>query len=146
MLITIKGRCVVKGKASGEALVTTEPICFVGGINTKTGILTEIGHELCGQCVAGKVLVFPTGKGSTGGSYVLFEAVSNGVGPCAIINCNIEQVTAAGCIISGIPVLDCLEKNPVQVIRSGDYVEVNATEGFIKITKEGVKKNGKINT
>jgi predicted aconitase with swiveling domain len=136
MAIIVKGRCVVKGKAAGKALVSTEPICFVGGINTKTGILTEIGHELYGQCVAGKVLVFPTGKGSTGGSYVLFEAVSNGVGPCAIINCNIEQVTAVGCIISEIPTLDRLEANPIEFIKSGDFVEVNATEGFLKVIKK----------
>jgi len=133
MEIIIKGRGVVRGEASGSALVSKEPICFVGGINTKTGVLTEKGHELYGQCAAGKVLVFPTGKGSTGGAYVLFEAVSNGVGPCAIINCDIEQVTAVGCIISEIPALDRLERNPIETIKTGDLIKVNATKGFIKV-------------
>jgi predicted aconitase with swiveling domain len=129
----LHGRKVVGGKAKGVALVTGEPICFLGGIDVKTGMVTEVGHPLYGQCIAGKVLIFPTGKGSTGGSYLIYEAVNNGVGPCAMINRAVEQVTVIGCIISEIPMLDRLDSDPVTAIKTGDVVEVNADEGTLKV-------------
>lgn len=129
----LHGRKVVGGKAKGAALVSSEPICFLGGIDVKTGKVTEVGHPLYGQCIAGKVLIFPTGKGSTGGSYLIYEAASNGVGPCAMINRAVEQVTVIGCIISDIPMLDRFDSDPVTTIKSGDVVEVDADGGLIKI-------------
>lgn len=130
----IHGRKVVGGKASGPALVTDEPICFLGGVDVTTGIITEVGHPLKGKCIAGKVLVFPTGKGSTGGSYLIFEAASNGVGPCAMINRNVEQVTAIGCIIAEIPMVDKFDSDPIANIKDGDMVEVDADTGVVSIT------------
>jgi predicted aconitase with swiveling domain len=132
----IKGRQVVQGKASGPALVSSEPICYLGGVDVKTGKITEVGHPLYGRSIAGKVLVFPTGKGSTGGSYLIYEAASNGVGPCAMINRNIEQVTAVGCIISDIPVIDRLEQDPITAIKDDDFVEVDADNGMVRITRK----------
>jgi predicted aconitase with swiveling domain len=130
----LHGRKVVGGKARGAALVTDEPICFLGGVDVTTGIITEVGHPLKGKCIAGKVLVFPTGKGSTGGSYLIYEAVSNGVGPCAMINRNVEQVTAIGCIISEIPMVDKLDCDPTVAIKDGDIVEVDADAGSVSVT------------
>lgn len=121
------------GTVRGEALVSSEPICFLGGIDVKTGRVTEVGHPLEGRNITGKVLVFPTGKGSTGGSYLLYEAVENGVGPRAMINRTIEQVTAIGAIISEIPVLDCVDPDPIQTIKDGDLLEVDADAGRITI-------------
>jgi predicted aconitase with swiveling domain len=131
----IKGRQVVRGKASGPALVSSEPICYLGGVDVKTGRITEVGHPLYGKSIAGKVLVFPTGKGSTGGSYLIFEATSNGVGPCAMLNRNIEQVTAVGCIISDIPVMDQLERDPITAIRDDDLIEVDSDNGIVRVTR-----------
>jgi predicted aconitase with swiveling domain len=135
MEITLKARKVVKGKASGEALVCDEAICFVGGINIKTGDFTEKDHVLFGTNVKVKVLVYPTGKGSTGGAYCLYAAVTNGVGPAALINRNIEQVTAVGAVISEIPVVDQVIPDPIETIKTGDFVEVDATNGIIKLTR-----------
>jgi predicted aconitase with swiveling domain len=128
-----KGRKVVGGKARGEALVSKEPICFLGGIDVKTGRVTEVGHPLEGKNIAGKVLIFPTGKGSTGGSYLIFEAAENGVGPCAMINRTVEQVTVIGCIIAEIPMIDNVDPDPIELIKDGDLLEVNADEGIIRI-------------
>lgn len=133
MVDVLRGRKVVGGKASGEALVSTEPICFLGGIDVKTGKVTEVGHPLEGKNIAGKVLVFPTGKGSTGGAYLIFEAAENGMGPCAMINRSVEQVTAIGCIIGEIPIVDNVTPDPIETIHDGDMVEVNADEGIIRI-------------
>ncbi|HQL37152.1 MAG TPA: DUF126 domain-containing protein [Bacillota bacterium] len=135
MEIILRGRTVVKGKAKGEALVTDKPISFVGGIDTETGEFIEHEHPLFRQNIAGKILVYPTGKGSTGGSYVLYEAAYNGVGPAAIINNRIEQVTAVGSVLAEIPVIDQVKPDPVQCIKTGDYVEVDATEGVIQVIK-----------
>jgi hypothetical protein len=129
----LRGRKVVGGKAKGPALVTSEPICFLGGVDVTTGIITEVGHPLKGKCIAGKVLVFPTGKGSTGGSYLIYEAASNGVGPCAMINRAVEQVTAIGCIIAEIPMVDKMDPDPITTIRDGDIVEVDAEAGVVKV-------------
>jgi len=131
-----KGRKVVGGKARGEALVSKEPICFLGGIDVKTGRVTEVGHPLEGKNIAGKVLVFPTGKGSTGGSYLIFESVENGVGPCAMVNRAVEQVTAIGCIIAEIPMMDRVEPDPIELIKDGDLLEVDADAGTITIVKK----------
>jgi predicted aconitase with swiveling domain len=105
-------------------------------VDVKSGKITEVGHPLYGKSIAGKVLVFPTGKGSTGGSYLIYEAASNGVGPCAMINRNIEQVTAVGCIISDIPVIDRLEQDPITAIKDDDFVEVDADNGIVRITRK----------
>jgi len=136
MELLLKGRTVVKGKASGIAVVTDKPVCFVGGIDVETGEFIEHEHPLFGTRLKGRVLVYPTGKGSTGGSYVLYEAASNGVGPAAIINNRIEQVTAVGAILSEIPTVDQVEPNPIDVIKNGDFVEIDATAGTIKVTRK----------
>ena len=133
--IRIKGRKVVGGKATGEAVVSPEPLCFLGGVDVQTGIVTEKEHAIEGQSMAGKVLIFPIGRGSTGGAYLIYETASNGKGPAAVINLKADPVTAVGCIIAGIPMLVEPEQNPLEVIRDGDLVEVNADEEVIIIRR-----------
>ncbi len=120
---TFTGRIIKSGVAEGEALVSAEPIGFLGGVDAETGIVTEKGHPLEGECVAGKVLVFPTGKGSTVGSYVLYQLAVNGRAPAAILNAESEPIVAVGAIISEIPMVDQL---PIERIHTGDLVAVEA--------------------
>ncbi|MHB1317643.1 MAG: DUF126 domain-containing protein [Anaerolineae bacterium] len=115
-------RVIKSGVAEGEALVSAEPIGFLGGVDGATGIVTERGHSLEGTCVAGRVLVFPTGKGSTVGSYVLYQLAAAGLAPAAIINAESEPIVAVGAIISDIPMVD---RAPVEAIRTGDRVRVD---------------------
>jgi hypothetical protein len=128
-------RChkVSKGKSIGEALVSHSPISFFGGVNPETGLIVEKGHELIGSSVFGKVLVFPTGKGSTAGSYQLYELTISKKAPRAIINIKADPVVAAGAIISGIPMVDGLDQNPIEVIQTGDVVEVDADQGVVRV-------------
>jgi predicted aconitase with swiveling domain len=84
--IVLHGRKLVEGTAEGEALVTSQPLSFMGSVNPKTGQIIEGGHELEGEMLKDKIFAFPFSKGSTGGSYMLYEVVQNGVGPRAIIN------------------------------------------------------------
>jgi uncharacterized protein len=131
----LRGRGIVGGKANGVAIVTREPICFLGGVDVETGAITERGHELRGQSIAGKVLVFPMGKGSTGGSYLIYEAAINGVGPLAIVNARAEQVTVTGCVIAEIPMVADCDADPTEAISSGDHVVVDADAGTVIVEK-----------
>lgn len=129
----LKGRKVMSGKAEGEALVSTDPVSFYGGVDPVTGCVTEPGHCCCGESVTGKVFVFPTGKGSTVGSYVIYRMKKLGTAPAAIINKETESIIATGCVISDIPLVDKLDKNPVYVIKTGEIVKVDADEGIVEI-------------
>jgi len=129
----IKGRKISNGEAEGEVLITTQEISFYGGVDPDTGVVTEKGHELEGRSIAGKILVFPQGKGSTVGSYTLYRMKKNGTAPKAIINKECETIVAVGAIISEIPLVDRLEKDPFEILKNGQRIKVNATEGVIEI-------------
>ena len=117
----LKGRIISKGTAQEEALVTSMPISFYGGVDPNTGEVLEKGHELQGKSVKGKILVFPTGKGSTVGSYTLYRLKKNGVAPAGIINRECETVVAVGAIISEIP---CVDKIDISKIETGDIIRI----------------------
>jgi phosphomecalonate degydratase small subunit len=117
----MKGRVIYKGMVEGEALTTTQPISFYGGVDPNTGEVIEKGHELQGKSVKGKVLVFPSGKGSTVGSYTLYRMKKNGTAPAAIINKDCETIIAVGAIISEIP---CVDKIDIGEIKTGNRVRV----------------------
>lgn len=134
MSTTVKGRIVLgkgKGVITGTALVTIEPICFLGGVDVKTGNITEKGHPLYGQCMKDSILVFPTGKGSTGGSYLIYDTIMNGNGPKCMLNLAVEQVTAIGCIMGDMPVIDQPEADITRLIHIGDQVSVDFDQGII---------------
>jgi len=126
----MKGRTISPGKARGEALVSKSPIGFYGGVDARTGVVIEKGHELEGECVRGKVLVFPRGKGSTVGSYVIYGLKKNGVAPAAIVNEETETIVATGAILAGIPCVDGID---IGRIKTGDVVAVNADEGTVEV-------------
>ncbi len=132
--LVLKGRKIVAGKASGEAIVTREAISFNGGVDNMTGIVTEPGHEIEGVNIAGKVLVFLTGKGSTGGSYKIYDMVSRGTAPVAFVQVSPEGVTTIGAIIGNIPVVASLDQDPTQAIATGDFVEVDADAGTVRVS------------
>jgi len=124
---------VSRGKAKGEALVTSQPISFLGSIDTRTGKVIEKRHELEGKSIKGKVLVFPGGKGSTVGSYAIYQLKKNNTAPSAMINIKAEPIVAVGAIISDIPLVDRLEKNPLVAIKTGDKVLVDAINGSVEM-------------
>lgn len=135
--IKLKGRTISRGCAKGEVLLSRDPISFLGSIDPKTGVVIEEKHILAGKSIKGKVLVFPHGKGSTVGSYVMYQLKKNEVAPAAIINLETEPIVAVGAIISKIPLVDMLEKNPYDFLKNGDLVLVNGNEGFVELIEEG---------
>jgi len=127
-MIEMNGRLIKKGKAKGEALVSNRPLSFLGGIDPKTGMIIDRESDLCGKSVAGKVLVFPYGKGSTVGSYIILWLKKEGVNPAAIINESSEPIVSVGAIISDIPMVDKID---ISKIRTGDMVYLD--DGKVKI-------------
>jgi predicted aconitase with swiveling domain len=112
--LKLVGRAIYEGKAEGRALTTSHPLSFYGGVDPDTGEVVERGHELEGKNVKGRVLVFPYGKGSTVGSYVLYRLEKNGVAPCAIVNAKCETIVAVGAIISEIPCVDMVDVSRIR--------------------------------
>jgi phosphomecalonate degydratase small subunit len=129
MKLELRGRVIQPGIACGMALVSREPVGFLGGVDPETGIVVESGHDLRGQSVSGRILVFPTGKGSTVGSYTLYRMARAGTAPAAIINAESEAIVAVGAIIAGIPMVDQVE---ISQIESGDRVRVSGRKVIVE--------------
>ena len=127
----IECRSVSKGKASGELIVSDEAISFLGGVNPETGEVIDPNHELKGQSIKDKILFIPGGKGSTVGSYVIFQMKKNNTAPKAIICLKAEPIIATGAIMSDIPMVD--SPSDVKELLTGVSVEVNSDNGEIKI-------------
>ena len=106
-------------------MVSPDPIGFLGGVDPDTGVVIESGHPLEGECVTGRVLVFPTGKGSTVGSYTLYRLARNGLAPAAIVSAEADPVVAVGAIIAEIPMVDQVD---ISRIRTGDRVQVRGEQ------------------
>lgn len=133
--LVLKGHKVVGGSAEGEALVTRDCISFMGSVNPNTGVITEKGHQLEGKNISNKILIYPSGKGSTGGSYMLYDMAQRGTAPKAIVNIRAEAVTAIGAIMGEIPMVDRVEKNPLEVLNTGDYVRIEADKGLVVVLR-----------
>ena len=124
------GRKIYAGHATGEALVSKMGISFFGGVDPESGVVVERDHDLEGQSISGKMLVFPTGKGSTVGSYTLYRLKRAGKAPLAIINAECETITAVGCIIAEIP---CVDQVPIGKLQSGQQLSVDGERGIVAV-------------
>jgi uncharacterized protein len=129
----MKGRIISPGKATGTALVSRDPLGFYGMVNIKTGVVIEKGHPLEGKTIKDTILVFPNGKGSTVGSYVIYGLAKNKVGPKGIINKETETIVATGVILAGIP---CVDKIDIDQIKDGDQVTLDADTGTVTVNKK----------
>ena len=136
--IAFKGRGITGGIAEGEAMVSQQAFGFSHGLEPDTGRISDESHEWQGKNVRGKVLVFPFGKGSTSGGLYILEAVKLGNAPAAVINLEVDPVTAGGFIIAKIlygieiPVIDRVTPDPIKAIKTGDRVRVDASQGTIE--------------
>ncbi len=129
----IKCRMISKGKNSGELLVTKDPISFLGGVDPNTGIVIDKKHELYNQCITDKILVIPSGKGSTVGSYVIYQMAKNKTAPKAIICQHAEPIIAIGAIISKIPMVDNPEVDIINYVKTNDKITVDADNSIISL-------------
>ena len=132
--MSVKCHKLAKGYGEGEALVSKDPICFYL-VEPKTGVVREKGHQLEGKSV-GKVLVFPTGKASSAVQMDgLVKLLINKNSPKAMIVTDVEPVLLGSAVLTKIPLVDRLERNPFEAIRSGDFVKVDADKGSVTVTR-----------
>ena len=134
-IITIRGRKVVGGIAEAEALVTHDRISGWGGVDPRTGTVIETRHELRGISFAGKVLVFPGAKGSSGWSAQFHVARAMGTAPAAWLFNRICTKVALGTVVSHAPAMTDFDRDPLELIRTGDWVRVDADAGIVTITR-----------
>lgn len=121
----MRGRAIRAGFATGEALVSPAPIGFLGGVDPESGRIVEPGHPLHGESVAGRILVFPRGKGSTVGSYVIYRLARAGAAPAGMVLRECEPIVAIGAIMADIPVVDLID---IDGIATGDSVTIRGDE------------------
>ena len=127
---TLTGRGITSGRCRGMALVSEKPLSFLGGVDPSSGIVIEKNHDLKGAALKDKILCFPSGHGSTVGSYVLYSLVKSGLGPKAIVNQDADTVVVVGAIIAEIPMVDQID---LKQIKTGDIVEVDGNTGSVKV-------------
>ena len=133
--IILHGRKVVGGCVEGEALVTRDRVSGWGGIDPRTGTIIETRHELRGQSFKGKVLVFPGAKGSSGWSNQFHIARLAGAAPLAMLFNEMTTKIALGAVVTHAPAMTAFDRDPLQVIESGDWVRVDADSGIVEVTK-----------
>ncbi|SNY48592.1 predicted aconitase subunit 2 [Pseudooceanicola antarcticus] len=124
---------MVSGRAEGEALVTTQTISGWGGINERDGSIIERRHELVGQSFAGKILVFPGAKGSSGWSAFFHMTRINGVAPAAMLFTRMTTKMALGAVVTRVPSMTDFDQDVFDTIRTGDIVSVDADAGEVVI-------------
>lgn len=137
--IVLRGRKVVGGISEGEALVTRDTISGWGGINPRDGSVIETRHELRGQSFAGKILVFPGAKGSSGWSHYFHLARLSGAAPKAMIFTKMNTKVALGAVVTRAPAVTGLDRDPFDVIETGDWVRVDGDNGIVEVTKKNAR-------
>ncbi len=133
--IVLHGRKVVGGCTEGEALVTKDTISGWGGIDPVKGIIIERRHELSGQSFTDKVLVFPGVKGSSGGSGMFHRTRLAGTAPKALVFNEMNTKAALISVVLRAPAMTGFDRDPLEVIETGDHVKVDAENGLLEITK-----------
>ena len=130
--LILKGRCIVPGEKKGIALVCTRALSAAGGIDPTSGQIIEARHPQKGANVRKKILVCPNGKGSSGFSLIFHALSLTGNAPRAMIIDRVNSLTALGAVASDIPTIGGpFEKRPSELIKSGDKILLNATEGLV---------------
>jgi uncharacterized protein len=136
--IKLHGRKVVGGTAEGEALVTRQTISGWGGINSADGTITELRHELRGQSFAGKVLIFRGAKGSSGWSHFFHLARLSGAAPSAMLFTHTTTKVALGAVVTRVPAMTDFDRDPFELVETGDWVRVDADRGVVEVIKRSV--------
>nr|WP_243686902.1 DUF126 domain-containing protein [Methanobacterium formicicum] len=113
----IKCRKISRGQAQGKVIISSDPLSFLGGVDPQTGDITDRQHELYQQNISDQILVIPSGKGSTVGSYVIYQMAKNKTAPLAIVALEAEPIIATGAIMASIPMVDQPEENVLKILK-----------------------------
>ena len=140
--IILKGHKGIGGVTEGEAVVTRNALSYifdVGGIwdtPMSARVTNRINMpDIYGLDLANKVLVFPTGRGGIFSTAMLFGVAHKGIGPKAIVNVKTHPVFAYASVVLDIPTVDGFEKDPTTIVKTGDWIKVDAPNGIIEVTR-----------
>jgi len=133
-ILVLRGRGIVEGRCRGEALVSSMPLSFLGGVDPRTGVVVERGHDLEGLSISGRILCFPHGKGSTVGSYVLLALKKRGLAPAGIVNELPDPIVVVGAVIANIPMVVGVD---VGELETGDLLELDGGAGIVRVLRRG---------
>ena len=136
MQFKLKGRTINPGKAEGKAIVSRIPFSFLGELDPSTGNISSPSHELYGHSLKDKIFVCPTGRGSSGGPGIAYIAKKAGNMPKGMIVGQVEPVLAAVILTADIPAVDMLDRDPLEVIETGDYIKLDANTGVVEVIKK----------
>ncbi len=120
------GRFYAAGEADAPALALAESLSFWGGVDAETGTIIDHTHPDRGQTIAGRVLVMPSGRGSSSSASVLAETIRRKTGPVGIVLACPDPILTVGCLVAeslyGLrcPLVVC----PIDGIRSGDRLRI----------------------
>lgn len=123
-------KVIVKGKAQGQVMIAKKPINFLGAVDKKTGEIKDEKHDLFGKSLAGKILVFPFGIGSSVGAYTIYSLKSNNCAPLAMICSKADITTASGCALANIPLV-LATKEEYDSLTDGKKILLDAESGKI---------------
>ena len=130
----IEARVISRGFAEGEAIVSKKPVSFYGDVDPVTGEIRDEKSDIYGESISGKIFVFPTGRGSTVGSYILLNLKKNNAAPLAIVNVRTDAIIAVGAIIAEIPLEDKPSVDVLNLVKTGDFLRVFVLDkGWIEI-------------
>ena len=133
--VVIRGRKVVGGTTEGEALVTRQTISGWGGVNPMKGEVIESHHELKGISFAGKILVFPGAKGSSGWSGIFHMTRLTGRAPLGMLFNVTTTKAALGAVVLRVPTMTDFDQDPLELIETGDWVRIDADAGEVQVWK-----------
>lgn len=139
-VVVITGRKVVGGVAEGPAFVTRDTVSGWGGIDARSGTITEQRHDRCGDSFAGKVLLFPGAKGSSGWSHYFHATRRIGTAPAAMLFTVMTTKVALGAVVTRVPAMTDFDVDPFSVIEEGDWVRVDADAGRVEVTRKGARR------
>jgi predicted aconitase with swiveling domain/8-oxo-dGTP pyrophosphatase MutT (NUDIX family) len=123
--VILRGRPIAGGKGEGELVLLEEDFSFLGGVDTTSGELTVRKAN-----IAAKVFAFPRGRGSTVGSYTIYDMKVHGTLPSAIVNSKAETIVTTGAVISSIPLVDGID---LSLLRDGDRIVVDGDDGMVEL-------------
>ncbi len=137
MTKSFKGRCLIGGKANGEALVSARAFTFAHGVDPSTGLVTDVHSDIKGENVKGRVLFYPFGKGSTTASAWFLETARLGNAPAALVTEATDLSAVIGSVLArivyakSIPVLSSFAKEMYSEVRAGARVEIDGSAGTV---------------
>ncbi|UCG37952.1 MAG: DUF126 domain-containing protein [bacterium] len=133
--MVLRGRKVTGGLAEAEALVTKGSLGGYGTFDLSTGDVVDVDHEWYGLNVKDKVLVFRTAQGSSAWTIAHQALRMAGLSPAAYVVREINPQTALGAVVGRLPAVTDLDRDPTEVIATGDLVRVDADNGIVEVKK-----------